>query len=186
MPGGSVFPTACREGCPAPRALGAQKPPVVWRCWSRAVPRPPARAWPAGSAGDVLAFCRRQGGDGVFPFQPTRCPICLSQPRWPPDGVSVGGTCHDAREEEYGLRGSHGLNRISAAEHRSHLRWLSSFRGPWAGQGCTEKVGRRAGSAAAAPQVTLAGSRVAMFSVLVRYRGSCHHGLWLIELKEQR
>lgn len=179
VPGGSVFPTGRREGCSAPRALGAQKPPVARRCWSRALPRPPARARTAGSAGDVrVAFCRHQGGDGVSPPRLSRCPVSLSQPRCPPDSVSVGSTRHDARDEGSGLRGLHGLNRSSAAGHHSHLRWLSPSWGPWAGQGCAEKVGCRARSSAAASQVTLALSWVTVFSVLVQVS-------WLIELKEQ-
>lgn len=136
MPGGSVFPVACRGGCPAPRTLGAQKPPVAWRYWSRALPHSSARVQATGPAEDVhVAICRRQGGDGVSPFRPSHCLISLLQPRWPLDSVSAGDARHDAWEEESGLRGSHGLNRISAAEQCSHLRWLSPSWGAWAGQG---------------------------------------------------
>lgn len=80
------------------------------------------------------------------------------------------------------MKGLHGLNRISTAEYRSHLRWLLPCQSPWAMQDFTEKVECRAGSSAAAPQVTLACPWVESCCD----RGSCCDGSWLVEVKEQR
>lgn len=76
-----------------------------------------------------MAFCRLQGGDGLPPSQPSRCLISLAQPRWPPDSVSAGGTHHDGREEESGLRGSVLLGTTLPWDGRAGLHRESGVQG---------------------------------------------------------